>query len=53
MPESAVKILDQLKVGEDVRSFECLSADYALDANIEIDAPQGVFPRIMEEEKAA
>lgn len=53
MPESAAKMLDQLKIGEDARTFDNLSSAHALKAGTVIDQPQGVFPRLVVEEKAA
>ncbi len=50
MPGSAAKILDQLAVPEDQRSFDFIGADHALKPGTPIDKPEGVFPRIVEEE---
>ena len=50
MPESADKILSQLKVPEDQRGFTYVSPEYKLASGVEIEKPQGVFPRIIEEE---
>ncbi len=50
MPDSAGKMLDQLGVPENERSFEHLSASHSLKAGTLVDKPQGVFPRIVEEE---
>ena len=47
IPDSANKILDQLLVPGDKRSFTHLNPDYALMGG-KIDQPVGVFPRIME-----
>lgn len=52
VPHCAPKILDQLKIPEDQRMFAHLSADYTLKSGVEIDKPEGVFPRIVEEEAA-
>lgn len=52
MPESASKILDQLKVGEGERSFDYLSSTHTLKAATIIDQPVGVFPRLVEEKVA-
>ena len=52
VPESAAKILDQLSVSKDERTFEYLehieshNRDYALKAGTEIPEPKGIFPRI-------
>ena len=53
MPDSAAKFLDQIKIPEDQRSFEYLSSKHAIKSGIAIDAPQGIFPRIVEEGAAA
>ncbi|MDB2682727.1 methionine--tRNA ligase [Alphaproteobacteria bacterium] len=53
MPDSAMKILAQLQVDEGQRMFEHMSAEHALKPGITIDKPEGVFPRIVEEEAAA
>ena len=55
MPDSSAKLLDQLKIPANGRSFENLNAAHTIKTGTSIDAPQGVFPRIMEEgaQKAA
>ncbi|MGB1076904.1 MAG: methionine--tRNA ligase [Bdellovibrionales bacterium] len=53
MPESGEKILEQLKVSKDHRQFDCLNEQHALGTDISIEKPEGIFPRIVEEEKAA
>jgi len=53
VPDSASKILDQLKIPQDQRDFSFISKDYALKAGLEIDQPEGVFPRLEAKEKAA
>ncbi len=50
VPESAGKMLDQLKIAADARDFSAISADHMLPAGTAIDQPQGVFPRIVEED---
>lgn len=45
-PDAAGKLLDQLKIPEDQRLFEHMSADYALQPGTAIDKPEGVFPRL-------
>ena len=45
IPESAVKILDQLKIGSDQRTFTFLGSSNRLNDNTIIDKPEGVFPR--------
>ncbi len=52
-PESAARMLDQLKIGEDARSFETLSPDHALKPGTKIDKPEGVFPRLEMTQEAA
>lgn len=52
MPVSCAKILDQLSIPEDERTFEHLDKKYALKPGTPIPAPQGVFPRIVEDEAA-
>ncbi len=49
MPDSCVKLLDQLKVPDAERSFSYISEAYALKPGTNIDKPEGVFPRIVEE----
>ena len=50
-PDAADKILDQLKIPADQRDFAALGN--TLQSGIAIDKPEGVFPRIVEEEEAA
>lgn len=52
VPDGANKILDQLKVSNDERLSAHMDAQYALKAGTVIDKPQGVFPRIVEDEAA-
>ena len=51
MPESAAKLLAQLAVPEDQRSFDQIQAMPALKPGTELPKPQGVFPRIQLEEQ--
>ncbi|NTU76512.1 MAG: methionine--tRNA ligase [Alphaproteobacteria bacterium] len=51
MPDSMGKLLDQLAVPTDQRSFAALTADYALKPATPLPTPSGVFPRYMEEAK--
>ena len=51
-PDSAAKLLDQLAVPENQRTFAHLGSEYALKAGTELPTPQGVFPRIIDEEAA-
>lgn len=52
MPESAAKILDQLAQQQEYRQFEHISQKHALSSGLKIEKPEGVFPRIVEEESA-
>ncbi len=52
MPNSADKLLDQLKIPQDERLFIHLRDDYALKPGTAIDKPEGIFPRIVEDEAA-
>lgn len=51
-PESAGKILDQLKISEDQRDFSFITEEHALQSGTQIDKPEGVFPRLDAAEKA-
>jgi len=53
VPDAADKILSQLGVSLEERSFAHLNAEYAVKSGAAIDKPEGVFPRIVEEEEAA
>jgi len=46
IPESANKILDQLTVPDDERTFEHLDDKYRIKPGSPISKPQGIFPRI-------
>ena len=48
VPESAAKLLDQLAVPADQRTFEHLKPEYALKPGTLLPKPQGVFPRFTE-----
>lgn len=50
-PDAAAKLLDQCAVGENERSFACISSAHALKAGAKLPPPQGVFPRIVESEE--
>ncbi|ADP71560.1 methionyl-tRNA synthetase [Rhodomicrobium vannielii ATCC 17100] len=50
MPSSSAKLLDQLGVAAEDRSFDALA--HTLKAGTKIATPQGVFPRYVEEEAA-
>jgi len=51
-PDAASKILDQLEISEDQRQFEHVTDTYTLKSGLVINKPEGVFPRIIEEEAA-
>ncbi|WP_268870307.1 methionine--tRNA ligase [Caenispirillum salinarum] len=50
VPESAAKMLDQLSIPDDARTFAALGEGGALTAGTPIPKPQGVFPRYVEPE---
>jgi len=52
-PQACLHLLDQLKVPNDKRAFEHLADTYRLSPGVEIDKPEGVFPRLTEVEEAA
>ena len=52
MPDSMGKMLDQLSVPQDQRSFDTLNAAGALKAGTPLPTPSGIFPRYVEEVKA-
>ena len=51
MPDSMAKMLDLLNVAADQRSFASLGADNRLKPGLQIDKPEGVFPRFVVEEE--
>ena len=51
MPGSMGKMLDQLAISHEHRSFGFLGPDHALVSGTALPAPEGVFPRFVEEEK--
>lgn len=53
VPESAAKMLDQLAVPEEARTFAALGEGGALKAGTPLPKPQGVFPRYVEQEEGA
>lgn len=53
VPDSAAKILDQVVVPADKRQYEHMAAANALTPGTTLPVPQGVFPRIETEPKAA
>jgi methionyl-tRNA synthetase len=52
MPDAMAKMLDQLAVPDDRRSFAALGPTNALVAGTPLPAPVGVFPRVVEGEAA-
>ncbi|MEE9317199.1 MAG: methionine--tRNA ligase [Rhodospirillales bacterium] len=52
MPDASARILDQLAVPEDGRTFEHLGPEHALKEGTQLPAPEGVFPRYENDEKA-
>ena len=48
IPESATRLLDQLKIDKGSRDFTNLGADNRLNVNTIIEKPEGVFPRYVE-----
>ncbi|MBI4031242.1 MAG: class I tRNA ligase family protein, partial [Proteobacteria bacterium] len=52
-PASAEKMLDQLAVPGEERDFSFLSAAHALKSGTTIQKPEGVFPRLVDENKQA
>lgn len=46
VPDSAGKMLDQLAIPQDQRSFEYIAAAHAIKAGTSIPQPQGIFPRL-------
>lgn len=53
VPTSAARMLDQLAVGEEGRTFASLGEAGTLKAGTPLPKPQGVFPRYVEEEEGA
>ncbi|WP_339861317.1 methionine--tRNA ligase [Paremcibacter congregatus] len=52
MPDSATKLLDQLKIPADRRGFDQLGETGRLTSGVALDKPEGVFPRYVEAETA-
>ena len=50
MPDSSGKILDQLAIDENSRTFEFLSSDHSLVSGSVLPKPLGIFPRFQENE---
>ncbi|CAA7613380.1 Methionine--tRNA ligase [Magnetospirillum sp. LM-5] len=53
MPDSSARLLDQLAVAPDARTLDRCGMEGALVSGTALPAPQGVFPRFVEEEGAA
>ncbi|CFX36869.1 Methionine--tRNA ligase [Candidatus Filomicrobium marinum] len=53
MPESCAKLLDQLGLGEDQRSFSQLGEGGRLASGLSLPPPAGVFPRYVSPEEQA
>jgi len=51
MPGASAKILNQLGVSEDARSFTHFGKAGALEGGTTLDKPEGVFPRLVDEEE--
>ena len=52
IPGSAAKLLDLLAVPQDSRDFAHVHADHALVSGVALPAPEGVFPRYVEQPDA-
>ena len=50
-PEGAGRLLDQLKIPATERDFAHICPEYALKPGTAINKPEGVFPRIAEDEE--
>ena len=50
MPDSSARLLDQLAVPKDHRTFAFLGPDYMLIPGTRLPKPEGLFPRYQEEE---
>jgi methionyl-tRNA synthetase len=50
MPEASGRILDQLAVPEDARTFGFSGPEHALTPGTALPKPEGVFPRFLESE---
>ena len=53
VPDSSAKMLDQVAAPLDKRTYAHISPEYAVKPGTALPAPEGVFPRIQVEEKAA
>lgn len=52
MPTSCAKMLDQLEIPDDERTFEAFDASYTLGPGTALPKPEGVFPRFVDENDA-
>ncbi|MDY0008751.1 MAG: class I tRNA ligase family protein, partial [Bdellovibrionales bacterium] len=52
VPVAAQKILDQVSVAADAREFSFIGSQHALQPGTELPKPEGVFPRVVDEETA-
>ena len=52
-PDAAAKLLDQLAVPEEERTFAHLTEEFALKPGTPLPKPEGIFPRLQVKEKAA
>ncbi|MEN8721634.1 MAG: methionine--tRNA ligase [Alphaproteobacteria bacterium] len=50
VPESAAKLLDQLSVAEDARTFAQLGEGGRIAPGAVVEKPQGIFPRFVDED---
>ena len=50
MPDSSAKILDQLAIDIDSRSFDSFGSNSALTPGVILPKPKGIFPRFQKEE---
>ena len=49
MPQSTARMLDQLAVPADARTFAALTEKHALKSGTDLPKPEGIFPRFVEE----
>ena len=52
MPESAMKLLEQIKIPQDRRGFDQLGKAGRLQSGTILEKPEGVFPRYIEGDRA-
>lgn len=52
MPQSMDKLLEQLSVPANARDFTHINAAHSLKSGVDLPAPQGIFPRFVEENAA-